>query len=101
MEEPPFAGAVDDGFVWGRGAWDDKGNLIAQLEAVEALLASGFKPRRTVYLVFGHDEEVGGQRGAVHIVALLKQRGVRLDFVIDEGLLSPKACCPAWRSRWR
>ena len=25
----PFAGAVKDGFVWGRGAWDDKGNLIA------------------------------------------------------------------------
>jgi acetylornithine deacetylase/succinyl-diaminopimelate desuccinylase-like protein len=30
---------VKDGFVWGRGAWDDKGNLIAQMEAVEMLLA--------------------------------------------------------------
>ncbi len=59
----PFAGAIKDGFVWGRGAWDDKANLIAQLEAVEALLAGGFKPKRTIYLIFGADEEVGGSAG--------------------------------------
>ena len=83
----PFAGEIRDGFVWGRGAWDDKGNLIAQMEAVEALLASGFRPSRTIYLIFGADEEVGGERGARQIAALLKTRGVRLDFVVDEGLL--------------
>jgi carboxypeptidase PM20D1 len=84
---PPFAGEVKDGFVWGRGSWDDKGNLMSQLEAVEMLIASGFKPERTVYLAFGADEEVGGMRGAAKIAALLKERNVRLDFVIDEGLL--------------
>ncbi|HEX4909305.1 MAG TPA: M20 family peptidase [Permianibacter sp.] len=84
---PPFAGVVQDGFVWGRGAWDDKGNLIAQLEAVEALLASGFVPKRTVYLVYGADEEVGGDRGAKAIATLLQQRGVRAEFVLDEGML--------------
>ncbi|WP_155520648.1 M20/M25/M40 family metallo-hydrolase, partial [Ralstonia solanacearum] len=42
--EPPFAGVVKDGMVWGRGAWDDKGNLIAQMEAAELLAASGFPP---------------------------------------------------------
>src|SRR4249920_906571 len=56
----PFSGAIKDGFVWGRGAWDDKANLIAELEAVESLLAGGFKPTRTIYLIFGADEEVGG-----------------------------------------
>lgn len=81
----PFGGVVKDGFVWGRGAWDDKANLIAQLEAVEALLGAGFKPQRTVYLIFGADEEVGGERGALQIAALLQQRGVKLDFVLDEG----------------
>ena len=81
----PFGGVVKDGFVWGRGAWDDKANLIAQLEAVEALLRAGFKPQRTVYLIFGADEEVGGERGALQIAALLQQRGVKLDFVLDEG----------------
>jgi carboxypeptidase PM20D1 len=85
--QEPFSGVVKDGFVWGRGSWDDKGNLMSQLEAVEMLVASGFKPERTVYLAFGADEEVGGTRGAAKIAALLKERKVRLDFVIDEGLL--------------
>lgn len=83
----PFSGEVKDGFVWGRGSWDDKGNLMSQLEAVEQLIASGFKPERTVYLAYGADEEVGGLRGAAKMAALLKERKVHLDFVIDEGLL--------------
>lgn len=83
----PFAGTIRDGYVWGRGAWDDKSNLITQLEAVEALLGQGFVPRRTVYLVFGADEEVGGERGAMQISRLLQQRGAKLEYVIDEGLL--------------
>lgn len=90
----PFAGTIRDGFVWGRGAWDDKGNLIAQMEAVEMLAASGYRPERTVYLAFGADEEVAGERGAAKIAALLKERGVRLDFVIDEGLLITEGIMP-------
>ena len=83
----PFSGEVKDGFVWGRGSWDDKGNLMSQMEAVEMLAASGFKPERTIYLAYGADEEVGGLRGAVKIAAVLKERKVHLDFVIDEGLM--------------
>ena len=62
----PFGGEIRDGFVWGRGAWDDKGNLMAELEAVEALVSKGFKPQRTIYLAFGHDEENGGAEVANH-----------------------------------
>ena len=83
----PFSGEVKDGFIWGRGSWDDKGNLMSQMEAIELLVGSGFKPERTVYLGFGADEEVSGMRGAAKIAALLKERKVQLDFVIDEGLL--------------
>ncbi len=90
----PFAGEIKDGFVWGRGAWDDKGNLIAQMEAIEMLAASGFQPRQTIYLAFGHDEEVGGTRGAEVIAKLLQSRGVKLDFVIDEGLLITEGVMP-------
>ena len=93
-KKPPFDGVVEDGFVWGRGTLDNKSNLITQLEAVEALLKAGFKPRRTVYFVFGHDEEVGGQRGAVPIAALFKQRGIQLDFLIDEGLAVTEGILP-------
>lgn len=86
-QQPPFSGVVRDGFVWGRGSWDDKGNLMSMMEAVELLAASGFQPRQTVYLIFGHDEEQGGQRGALQIAQLFKQRGIHLQFVVDEGLL--------------
>jgi carboxypeptidase PM20D1 len=91
---PPFAGEVKDGYIWGRGTWDDKGNLIAQLEAVEMLLAAGFQPRQTVYIIAGADEEVGGPRGAVAIAKILRERKVRLDFIIDEGLVLTEGILP-------
>lgn len=83
---PPFAGAIADGFVWGRGALDDKIAVIAALEAVEHLLGSGFQPRRTIILAFGHDEEVGGHEGAAKIAAVLRERGVRAQLILDEGM---------------
>jgi carboxypeptidase PM20D1 len=90
----PFAGEIRDGQVWGRGTWDDKGNLIAQMEAVEKLLEAGFRPRQTVYLVAGADEEVSGLRGAQQIAKLLESRGVKLDFVLDEGLFIADGMLP-------
>ncbi len=80
----PFAGEIIDGYVYGRGALDDKSSMVAILEAGEALLASGFQPQRTVYFMFGHDEEVSG-RGAAAMVDLLDARGVRAELVLDEG----------------
>lgn len=84
-QHPPFAGVIADGYIWGRGTLDDKASLIAQLEAVEALLAIGFAPRRSLYFAFGHDEETGGTDGAARIAALLAGRGVHAAFGIDEG----------------
>ena len=86
-KKPPFSGVLEGGFVWGRGSWDDKGNLMSIMEAVERLAGAGFKPRQTLYLIFGDDEEVGGADGAVRIAKLLEERGVHLQFVLDEGLL--------------
>jgi carboxypeptidase PM20D1 len=83
---PPFSGRVADGYIWGRGTMDDKGSIMAIMEAAENLLASGFEPQRTIYLAFGHDEEVGGNSGAANIAAMLRSRGVELEFVLDEGL---------------
>ena len=82
---PPFDGVVREGVVWGRGAMDDKASMICLLEAVERLVREGFRPERTVYLAFGHDEEVGGDEGAKQIAKLLASRGVALEWVIDEG----------------
>jgi carboxypeptidase PM20D1 len=83
--QPPFSGAMADGYIWGRGALDDKASAFALLEAVQALVASGFDPTATVYLAFGHDEELGGAGGTRRIAALLAERGVRLAGVLDEG----------------
>ncbi|TAK78657.1 MAG: M20 family peptidase [Aquabacterium sp.] len=91
---PPFAGELREGYVWGRGAWDDKGNLMAMLEAVEMLARAGFQPRQTVLLAFGADEELGGDDGAKLIAQALKQRGVRPAFVLDEGLLITHGIVP-------
>lgn len=55
------------------------------MEAVELLLSNGFKPKRSIYLAFGHDEEVGGTKGAQAVVKALKNRGIMLSFVLDEG----------------
>ena len=82
---PPFAGVIEDGTVWGRGALDDKGSLVAIFEAVTALLGTGFAPERTVYIALGHDEEQGGDSGALAIAGLLGERGVQLEWVLDEG----------------
>ena len=86
-QQPPFSGVLKDGFVWGRGAWDDKGNLMSIMEAVELLAGAGFQPRQTIYLIFGQDEEILGERGAAQIATLFRQRGIHLQFVLDEGLL--------------
>lgn len=83
-EHPPFAGEQAGGFVWGRGALDDKASLITQLEAVRSLLGQGFKPQRTVLLGFGHDEEVRGD-GARALAARLLELKLRPALVTDEG----------------
>jgi carboxypeptidase PM20D1 len=83
--EPPFSGNIKDGFIWGRGSLDDKHALMGILEAVEYLLGQGVVPQRTVMLAFGHDEEVGGLKGAAAISSVLARRGVRLEFILDEG----------------
>ena len=81
----PFGGRITDGFIWGRGAIDNKLAVVGTLEAVEMLLADGFRPSRTVLLAYGHDEETGGAGGAREIAALLKRRGVKPAMVLDEG----------------
>ena len=83
---PPFAGTIADGFVWGRGALDDKAAVVATLEALERLAVEGFTPRRTLLVAFGHDEEVGGNAGAAVLTRLLAERGVRVWFSLDEGM---------------
>ena len=84
-EAGPFEGKISDTDIIGRGTLDDKGTLIGLLEAVEKLLEESFQPSQTIYLAFGHDEEVGGPNGAAEIAKYLKLKGVRASMTLDEG----------------
>lgn len=81
----PFSGDIADGFVWGRGAIDDKGMMILLLEAADRLAKQGFTPERTIMFAFGQDEEVGGGKGNALMAQALARRGVHFAWVLDEG----------------
>ena len=81
-----FNGDVAEGFIWGRGTLDDKATVIAVFEAIEQLLRDGFQPTRTIYLAFGHDEEISGRQGAQAIATMYASRKLAAPaLVLDEG----------------
>ena len=84
-QHPPFSGVIENGYLWGRGTLDDKGAVIALMEACERLVKSGFEPQRDIYLSFGHDEEIGGQYGNQQIATWMRSKGIRLSMALDEG----------------
>src|SRR5437899_2002669 len=60
----PFSGVVQDGYVWGRGALDMKGEAIAQLMTLLTLKRAGVPLKRDVIFLATADEEIGGGVGA-------------------------------------
>ncbi len=84
---PPFSGKVENGQIWGRGALDDKIAVFSLLEAVQHLLKANFQPERSIYLAFGHDEEISGANGATVMAKKFKEEGIEFEFVLDEGMV--------------
>jgi len=82
---PPFEGKIVDGFIWGRGTLDIKNQLIGIMEAAESLLQQGYRPERTILFGLGHDEETGGVNGCKVVGQMLKERGIHLAGIVDEG----------------
>lgn len=85
-EQKPFSGIVKDGYIWGRGAIDDKFNVVAILEAVNYLLKKGYQPVSTIYLIFGSDEETGGVHGNAIVAKYFYDKKINVSYVLDEGL---------------
>ena len=95
-KKAPFGGEVSEGRVWGRGAADIKGGVMAFFQACEELLAEGVTPRYDIYLSSSCTEEVGGD-GCPKLVAEMKRRGVTPWLVCDEGgaiVDTPIGGCP-------
>ena len=82
---PSFSGTIDKDTIWGRGAVDDKGSAIAIMEAVELSLKENIQPSRTIYLCFGHDEEISGKRGAAIFSKWFDSGNIKPALVLDEG----------------
>jgi acetylornithine deacetylase len=55
----PFSAAIRDGKMFGRGSYDMKGSLAAQMAAVKAIVDSGDRPRGDVIIAAVADEEYG------------------------------------------
>jgi len=91
----PYSGTVADGMVWGRGAIDDKSTVMALMEAMELTLTNDIAFERSLYFSFGHDEEIGGKKGAAQIAKYFKKQDITFDFVLDEGgLIIEKGMMP-------
>lgn len=96
----PFAAAIRDGKIYGRGACDMKGGLAASIIAVEALIDSDSGLPGTLEISGTVDEESGGY-GGVHYLA---QRGwfspPRVDHVIIPEPLNVDRVCIGHRGVW-
>ena len=84
-EHGAFSGDIDEeGRVWGRGTVDTKASLFCMMTAVEEMIADGFEPECDVYLASSCTEEWSGE-GAPETVKYLKEQGVKLAYLMDEG----------------
>ena len=83
-EHDPFAADYENGRIYGRGTLDTKCTLCAVMEAAELCVRSGIVPKHDLYLAFGGEEEISG-KCCSGIVSFLEEKGVRPDFVLDEG----------------
>ncbi|XP_020817680.1 aminoacylase-1-like [Drosophila serrata] len=100
----PFGARMDEeGRIYARGAQDMKSVGCQYLAAIRALKASGYQPRRTVYLTYVPDEETGGDFGMATLVKGDYFRRMNVGFSLDEGIASEDESYPifyAERTLW-
>jgi len=87
----PFSGAVDQGWIYGRGTADMKGSISSLLLALQALRATGTTPRFNVEVSFTADEETDSALGAGWLV---RHAPIKPDYaIVMEGGEGPAVCC--------
>ena len=83
-QHPPFEGKIIDGWVWGRGALDDKGGVTMLVSAFLRARAEGHIPRGDVVLTVVSDEEAGGNYGAKYLVENHANQFADIHYAIGE-----------------
>lgn len=81
----PFKGLVQDGYVWGRGALDMKGEAIVQLMTLLTLKRAGVPLKRDVIFLATSDEEIGAGVGAGWFAENHPEFVRDAEFLINEG----------------
>jgi acetylornithine deacetylase/succinyl-diaminopimelate desuccinylase-like protein len=86
---PPFEPTERNGNIYARGAVDDKGQVMAQVKALESLLAAKGSLPLNVRVLFEGDEEVGGDGIASYVAS--KPADLKADFALvsDTELFAP------------
>lgn len=92
-ERDPFTAVVENGYVYGRGAEDNKFGLSTQLAAILRLKHAGWTPGRDVILAFSGDEETSGA-SAKHLASQLKQAEYVLNSDAGDGDLAEDGSGP-------
>src|SRR3989440_1391667 len=84
----PFSGVIKDGYVWGRGALDMKGEAIAQLMTMLVLKRAHVPLKRDIIFLATSDEEIGAGVGAAWIVEHQADLIRNAEFLLNEGGLT-------------
>src|SRR5438874_1140497 len=84
----PFSGLIKDGYVWGRGALDMKGEAIAQLMTLLILKRAHVPLKRDIIFLATSDEEIGAGVGAAWIVEHQADLIRNAEFLLNEGGLT-------------
>ena len=84
-DKDPFGGEILENYIYGRGALDDKDQVISIMEALEALIEKGYEPKQDIFVAFGFDEEIGGEKGAKAIAQYFRDENLVFDLILDEG----------------
>ena len=84
----PFAGVIKDGYVWGRGALDMKGEGVAQLMTLLILKRANVPLKRDIIFLATADEEIGAGVGAAWLAEQKPDLVRGAEFLLNEGGLT-------------
>lgn len=85
---PAFDGHRQNGRIYGRGTQDMKCVCAQYIIAISKLLKNGFRPLRSIHVIYVPDEEIGGADGMEILIGSSWFKSLSIELALDEGLAS-------------